>query len=203
MDEVAGLLRRWAEGDDTAVGRLTELVLPFVRQRARELLGAELRCKLDSEDVAQDAALEFLKYGPRYVPKDAAQLHALLARIVANTIRDHGSWFRTARRQMGGELPLSTSALLADGSSANPADAVQRRDAEVRLRLALELLDEPDRQALVWHLWDKLTFVQIGERRGVSEEAARAFHRRALVKLLERMACLRDRGLAAALADGG
>jgi RNA polymerase sigma factor (sigma-70 family) len=203
MEEMAGLLRRWADGEDAVVGRITELVLPFVRRRARELLGEELRAKLDSEDVAQDAAMEFLRYGPRYVPKDEAQLHALLARIVANTVRDHGSWFRTARRQMGGELPLATSALLPAGSSTDPAHAAARRDAEVRLRLALELLDEADRELLVWHLWDKLTFVEIGARRHGSEEAARAAYRRALVRLLERMACLRDRGLGDALADAG
>ena len=202
MQEIGALLRRWADGEDAVVGRIAELALPYVRQRARELLGDELRAKLDSEDVAQDAALDFLLYGPRFVPKDTAQLHALLARIVANTVRDHGSWFRSLRRQLGGEVPLATSAMFVDGSAASPPDAAAEREAAVRLRLALELLDEDDRQLIVWHRWDKATFVEIGARRGVSEEAARAAFRRAHLRLIERMVCLRDHGLDAAL-DGG
>lgn len=199
MEELTQLLALWKEGAADAPPRLAALVLPFVRAQARAMLGPALRQKLDSEDLAQDATLEFLQYGPRFVPETSGQLQALLARIVANTVRDKSQWFAAARRQMGQETRLASSAELAEGSSVDPARLAFDRESAVRLRLAMELLDEPDREVLVWHHWEQQGFAAIGARLGRSEEAARSACRRAMVRLVQHMAQLRDGGLDAAL----
>ena len=199
MEELTQLLALWKEGAADAPPRIAAQVLPFVRAQARAMLGPALRQKLDSEDLAQDATLDFLQYGPRFVPETVAQLHKLLARIVANTVRDKSQWFAAARRQMGQETRLASSAELPLGSSADPVGIAHDHESALRLRLAMELLDEQDREVLVWHHWERQGFAAIGERLGRSEEGARSLCRRAMVKLVQHMARLRDGGLEAAL----
>jgi RNA polymerase sigma-70 factor, ECF subfamily len=193
MDDSEQLLTRWQAGDDSAVGPLLHRLEPFVRERARQLLGAELRQKLASDDVAQDAMLEFLRYGPRHVPGSLPQLRALLARIVANTVCDHGKWFQARRRRQTNEGPLHTTLLAGlPQSDVLPAAAAEQRELAERLGLALDLLPPDDRDLIVWREWEHLSFAAIGERRRQSEEAARAAHRRALLRLSDTLTALRQ-----------
>lgn len=192
MTETTQLLQRWRDGDDGAVGEILALHLAWIREEARANLGPDLREKLATEDVVQDAMLDFLRNGPRFVPANTAQLRALLTRIVLNALSDQSSWFRAARRRMSREQPLASSTEYVDGAPADPAEAVVRREQEVRLRLALELLTERDRQLLVWREWEKLPFGEIGDRLGMDPEAARGATRRALERLRDTMLRLRQ-----------
>jgi len=192
MPETTQLLQRWRDGDESALDDILRRHLPWVRQHVRERLGADLRAKLASEDVVQEAMLDFLRNGPRFVPANEAQLRALLARIVTNTLCDQGNWFRAARRRMAAEVHLASSVELGDPAATDQpaADAASREQAE-RLRLAMEVLGERDRQLLVWRQWEQLSFAAIGSRLQMEEEAARAAARRALERLRETMTHLR------------
>src|SRR5262245_63953732 len=117
MPETTQLLHRWRDGDESALGEIVQRHLPWVRQHVREHLSGDLRAKLATEDVVQDAMLDFLRNGPRFVPANEAQLRSLLARIVANTLCDQSNWFRAARRRMSRETPIATSVDLRDESS--------------------------------------------------------------------------------------
>lgn len=191
MNETTQLLMRWQAGDEAALGNLLEMHLPFVRQRVRERLGPRLRAKVTSDDVVQDAVVEFLRYGPRYVIESERQLHALLARIVATTVGDHGNWFLAVRRRMSAETPLASSHDLVGDEREDPAAHAHRSEMADRLRLAIELLGERDRRLIVWRSWEKRPFAVIGSDLGLSEEAARTAWRRAVDKLRQTMARLR------------
>jgi len=192
VDETTQLLAKWRDGEEGALPRVLDLHLAYVRERARQLLGPGLRAKLTSEDVAHDAVVEFLRYGPKFVPKNGKQFRTLLARIVANTVADHGNWFRAARRRMSDETTLERADGLAGSTASHdPAQQAARRELAVRLRLAMELIPLRDRQQLIWREWEQRPYAEIAELRGVSEEAARSGVRRAVTRLRDVMARLR------------
>ena len=58
--------------------------------------------KVESSDIVQDAALQFLKYGPRFILSDEEKFRALLVRIVENVLRDKHDWFSARRRAIAG-----------------------------------------------------------------------------------------------------
>ncbi|MBX3465102.1 MAG: sigma-70 family RNA polymerase sigma factor [Planctomycetes bacterium] len=191
MGETTQLLGRWRSGDESALAEVLTRHLPFVRQRVRELLGPALRAKLTSEDVVQDAVLDFLRNGPQFVPANGRQLQRLLSRVVVNTICDHGNWFRAARRSLAGETALTSSLAAPVDGGAGPAAVAAQAELADRLRLALELLDESDRQLILLREWEKRPFAAIGSQLGLGEEAARAAFRRAMERLRATMAGLR------------
>jgi RNA polymerase sigma factor (sigma-70 family) len=201
MAETTQLLQRWRDGDQAALGEILGAHLPWVRQHVRERLGPELRQKLATEDIVQDAMVDFLRNGPRFVPADTTQLRALLARIVGNSLSDQSNWFRAARRRMSMETAIQSSVELSRRApEAEPAECAIAREQELRLRMAMELLSERDRQLLVWREWEKLPFAAIGIRLDVDAEAARAASRRAVERLRDTMTKLRLGDIDGALA---
>lgn len=202
MNETTQLLARWRDGDAEALAALLAQSLPFLRQRVRELLGPALRERMTSDDVVQDAVHDFLRNGPQFVPANGRQLERLLSRVVANTICDHGNWFAAARRSMARESMLETG-LPGSQSTGDPAVAAERRELRDRLRLALELLPERDRQLILWRDWEKRPFAVIGGQLGLSEEAARTAWRRATERLTEAIARLRRGELDQLLDESG
>jgi RNA polymerase sigma factor (sigma-70 family) len=192
MAETTQLLQRWRDGDESVVGQILADHLSWLRQQVREHLGLALRQKLTSEDVVQEALVDFLNNGPRFVPADTVQLRALLARIVANAVSDQGNWFRAARRRMSAELPIDPGDEPIESATDGQPDATAiAREQATRLRLAMELLEERDRRLLVWSKWEQLPFAEIGARLGLDAEAARGATRRAIERLRDTMTRLR------------
>lgn len=201
MDPTSQLLQRWRDGDQQGLHEVLALHLPAVLTIVRSQLGRDLRQKLESDDIAQDAVVEFLRYGPTMPPVDAAHFRALLVRIVVNTICDRSKWFLAARRRMDRERTMgSTTRAAIPAADVDPAVQAERADLTMRLRLSLELLSERDRRVLVLRDWQGLTFAEVAHDLEVSEEAARGAWRRAVARLRGLMADLRIGGLPAALA---
>jgi RNA polymerase sigma factor (sigma-70 family) len=201
MRTEAELLEDWRGGDAAALGELLARLLPFLREQARGLLGKDLRRRMGSEDVVQDTVLDFLRSGPRFLPSAPEQLRGLLARIVANTIADHGKWWQAARRRLSAETALASTVLGGTpASQASPAQLAIAADDRERLRLGLELVTSRDRELLLWHDFEQQSFAHIGHRLALAEEAARAAYRRAKIRLAERLVQLQRGDFASALA---
>ena len=64
-DRTAEDLRRWNAGDAEGLKSLLENHLPWIEKYVRKRLGARLRQKAETQDIVQDAMLQFLRYGPR------------------------------------------------------------------------------------------------------------------------------------------
>lgn len=201
MDPTSQLLQRWRDGDEQGLHEVLALHLPAVLEIVRTKLGRELRQKLESDDLVQDAIVEFLRYGPAMPPVGAEHFRGLLVRIVSHQICDRSKWFQAARRRMGRERTLgSTTQATIPAAGLDPAQLAERADLTTRLRLSLELLPERDRRVLVLRDWQGLSFAEVGQDLGVGEEAARGAWRRAVARLRALMADLRTGGLPAALA---
>jgi len=187
IPETTVLLQRWNSGDARALQALLEAHLPWIRAHIHQRLGGLLRAKEETTDIVQDALLEFLRYGPRFECSSEAQLRFLLGRIAENVLRDRHDFYTRRRRQAARETPLpEDSVLILDPGArevTRPDDALERKQWQAWVRLALELLDPEDRQLIVLRQWDNLEFNEIGEKMGIAPDAARMRFNRALPKL--------------------
>ena len=89
LTETHVLLTRCHHGDRAALDKLLARDLGWLRQHVRSRLGSLLRAKGEVDDYVQEAMVEILRYGPRFVVSDKLQFRALLARITENVLRDH------------------------------------------------------------------------------------------------------------------
>jgi RNA polymerase sigma-70 factor (ECF subfamily) len=180
-------LRQWNEGDDNGLDTLLEQHLPWLQNQVRRSMGSQLRGKGETSDYVQDAVVEFLRYGPRFTLSSDAVFRALLLKIVKNTLRHRRVWFTARRRDIAREHPLPSDTVLSldrpEGPAGTPSQSAARHEHEAWIRLGLELLDPEPREVLVLRKWDNLSFSEIGARLGISTEAARKRHNRALDRL--------------------
>ncbi|MBL9077607.1 MAG: sigma-70 family RNA polymerase sigma factor [Planctomycetes bacterium] len=194
-DATHDLLQRWHAGDASALTDLVQAHLPWLRAHVERRLGPFLRERASGDDYLQDALLDFLRDGPRFQVADAAQLRALLARVVENTLRDRNDWFRARRRHIGGQVGLPTDSVVqldpALQRSTTPSRVAATGEMRDWVRLALELLEPEDRKILVAREYEDRSFVEIGTELGMTPNAVRMRWVRAVARLAELLQQLR------------
>ncbi len=190
-NQTAVLLQRWHAGDRQALETLLERDLPWIRAQVDRRLGDLLRAKADTQDYVQEAMVEVLKYGPRFVMADRRKFRSLLARIIENVLRDqhdhHNAQRRAAHRQKS--MPQD-SILDLDGSLRSvtrPSEHAMRSERESWVRLAMELLPPDDRKVVLLRSWHELPFEDIAKEFGCTVDAARMRFNRALPKLARKI----------------
>ncbi|MEM7233395.1 MAG: hypothetical protein AAF517_14550, partial [Planctomycetota bacterium] len=72
-DETRQLLKDWHEGDRGALGSLLDRNIGWIRARVAQRMGPLLKAKGRTTDYVQDAMVEILRYGPRFVMSDESQ----------------------------------------------------------------------------------------------------------------------------------
>lgn len=194
-DDTRVLLQRWHAGDRAAIEALLARDLDWIRDFVRSRLGPVLRARAETMDYVQDAIFDVLDYVPRFVTSDRGRFRALIARIIENQLRDAHDHHAAARRSVKREKPLPSDSLLdldaPQRGVTQPGAAVEQRDREAWVRLALELLDPQDREVILLRQWQELEFAAIGERMGLSADGARMRFHRALPKLARQLERLR------------
>ncbi len=191
VDLTTAMLTRWHAGDQEALHELIDRDASWVHQQVRRRLGNELRQKLDSVDVVQDAMLEVLRYAPRFVAPDQPRFRALMVKVVENILRDRHAFFHARRRSMSRDAGAEGALAIAADSADSPSREAASNEETQWMRLGLELLDPDDRRAVVLRQWDELGFAEIGERMGLTENGARMKFQRAVAKLARKVSALR------------
>jgi RNA polymerase sigma-70 factor (ECF subfamily) len=203
--ETRDLLQRWRQGDRGALDTLLERDLPWIQAHVRRQLGPALRSRLESGDIVQEAVIEFLKYGPAFVLSDGDQFHRLAAHVVKKVLGHRYDWFTAQRREVHRDRPLPSEDVLdldgRRGREPTPSQEARRREREVWVRLALELLEPEDREVIVLREWEGLSLAALGEQLGISEDAARMRFNRAVQRLARKLRLLRSGRLEESLVE--
>jgi RNA polymerase sigma-70 factor (ECF subfamily) len=178
-----------------APGRALDRFRPYLLLLARVRLDPRLRGKLDASDVVQQTLLEahqgLARFRARDVAAQAAWLRQILARNLANAIRDLGRAKRDVRRERSFEAALDESSarlegwLVADQSS--PSQQVQRHERAVRLAKALETLPEAQREAVVLRHWHGWSLADIGGQLSCTPAAVTGLLHRGLKNLRKQL----------------
>jgi RNA polymerase sigma-70 factor (ECF subfamily) len=123
---------------------------------ARMSLASRLRARLDASDVVQQTLLEAYRHAGQFRGQSsgemAAWLRQILARQLANALRDHTRGCRDVRREQSLEKSLAESSaclgrLLADDQP-SPSERLDAEERLLRLAAALAELPEAQRQAV-------------------------------------------------------
>jgi len=159
LDTDDALMRRFCAGDETAFGQLYD-------KYAAEVLAFLTRLVRDpalAEDVLQTAFLSFVRARDRYLP--SAGVRAWIFAIAANAGRDALRRRKSRREDLVGEEPLVRHA----GAAAVISDPVMGHTLE----LALAQLPEDQREAVLLHKLQGLSFPEIAQALGTTAGAAR------------------------------
>lgn len=203
--QTRALLERFHDGDAAALQELLVRDLPWVRAYVERRLGAALRRQGDIDDYVQEAMVQALQYGPRFVVDDHDRFRALLARITENVLRDQAARLRTEKRDPAREQPFpSESRLYLDPpvrSVTRPSVAVQRAQERAWIALAIELLPAADRTLVRRREWEGRSFPEIAEELGIHEDAARMRFARLLPRLAQTLDQLRRGAVGVVIRD--
>jgi RNA polymerase sigma-70 factor (ECF subfamily) len=167
----------------------------YLLQLARVRLDPMVRAKVGASDVVQQTLFEayrdLARFRGRTVAEQAAWLRQILARNLANIVRD----LRRDKRDLAREQPLqgaldeSASRLEAwlAAEQSSPSQQVERQERAVRLAEALASLPENQREAVVLRHWHCCSLVEIGERLGCTTAAVTGLLHRGFRKLRQQL----------------
>lgn len=157
-----------AEGPEFAPENFRSYLILLARMR----LGRRLQGKLDASDVVQQTLLEAhrdqAQFQGRTVAEQAAWLRQVLARNLANVVRDLGRAKRDVERERSLQAALDESASNLEGwlaaEQSSPSQKLERQERAVRLAAALEELPEAQREAVVLRHFHGCSLAEIAEQ---------------------------------------
>ncbi len=192
--EVARWIAAAHNGDREALNRLLALCRPYLLLVANQDIDPALRARVAPSDVVQDSLLEAARGFPAFHGQTEDELLAWLRRVLRNNLaNERRRHVDASRRSTDREVPLAEVPAAEGGDllreeEETPSARARARERDEALERALKELPDHYRQALLLHTQEGLTFAQVGERLGKSEEAARKLWSRAseeLARLLE------------------
>jgi RNA polymerase sigma-70 factor (ECF subfamily) len=180
-----------AEGPGLALERFRD----YLRLLARLQIDARYRGKLDASDLVQQTLLKAHQARSQFrgqtAAEQAAWLRQILARTLANAVRDLGR----AKRDLALERSLETS--LEDSSArleawlvsgeASPSEHAQRNEQLLTLAETMAQLPEIQREVLLLRHCQDWSLGQISQHLGRSRAAVASLLRRGLKQLRELM----------------
>ncbi len=170
------LARQAQDGNREAFLTLYNRYLTKVYNRVRSRIP-----ETDVEDVVQEAFIAMLRSLHSY--EQRSQFGTWLYIIVNRQIAD----FYRRRHRGGGRdtvlVPLEDAERVADGSLRD-RDAI---DEKVLVQRALMKIPEHYQEVIYMRFADKLTFIEIAQRRGQSLEAVKSLYRRAIQSIRDQI----------------
>ena len=185
------LIDRARRAEPGALDRLLASYRNYLRLLARTGIDASLQGKADPSDLVQDALLKASQHFGQFRGATDAELAGWLRQILARCLTDLVRRYRTVGRRAAREQSLdellnrSSQAmeriLATDGTS--PSASAQERDLGVVLSDALAQLNEDQREVIVLHHLEGLSWDAVARRMGRTPGAVRMLWTRALKQL--------------------
>ncbi len=176
-DDDDALVKRAQAGDARAKDDLAKRHLPVLARIVRRYVR-----DADAEDVAQKAMLRALDKLETF--RGESSFRSWLHRVASNVALNHA---RDNRREVASEIDeadLITNTL--------GTQRLVAREAKARLVGLVEALPEKQREAVRLRLFADLSFAEIGQRIGISEDSAKVNFHHALKRLRAGLAPIVD-----------
>ena len=180
-------------GDESALDRLCSVYGERVRRIIRLRMGKELRSKMESMDLVQDAFISALRSLENFTYKNEGDFLRWLSTIAENRIRDHFEKLHTDKRDIRREIPLKNNResldrferTLGPVASTTPSMILSRQEELDKLEKAIDKLKPEYKEVIVLAKIDGLSHKEIGERLGKHPHAVCVLLYRALTALTE------------------
>ena len=195
-DQTRDLLKDVENGDPAAVNRLLDRHREAVRRMVQMRLDQAVARRVDASDVVQDVLLEASQRLSDYIRSPSMPFHLWLRQLAKDRIIDMHRRHRAAqRRSVDREQNISSfasddqsaadlTALLRD-AELTPAASALRKEMEERFVLALDQLEENEREIVIMRHFEHLGNGEVAEALGLSAPAAGMRYLRAIRRLRE------------------
>ena len=179
-------------GDDSASERLFRIYGERIRRIVRLRMGGELRSKLESMDLVQDAFISALRGLDKFTYQNEGDFLRWLSKIAENRIRDNLDKLHANKRDIHKEIPLNSNKQTTEDSfikTVEPVDlttpsmVMSRREDLNKLEKAMDKLKFEYKEVIVLVKIEGLSHKEVAERLGKSPHSTRAFLSRALTAL--------------------
>lgn len=195
-EQTQELLNGVAGGDQSAMNRLMDRHREAVRRMIQMRLDRAVARRVDASDVVQDVMLEASQRLQDYMQNPSMPFHLWLRQLAKDRIIDMHRRHRTAqRRSVDREQHISglgsddqsaaDLATLLKDAELTPAAAALRKEMEERFLVALDQLDENDREIVIMRHFEHLGNSEVAEALQLSPPAAGMRYLRAIRKLRE------------------
>ncbi len=188
------LLANAKGGDRAAVNRLLERHRVSLRKLISLRLDRQIARRVDASDVVQDVLLEANTRLQDYLADPRMPFHLWLRQLAQDRMidlhrRHRGAQRRSLDREQSLAVPqfadrsgFDLMGQLAD-HELTPAAASIRKELEARFVIALDQLEDEDREIVLMRHFEQLGNSEVAEALGLSAAAAGMRHLRALRKL--------------------
>lgn len=195
-EETNDLLDRARNGADGAIDELLGRHRAALRRIVDARLDRAVAKRVDASDIVQEAFLEASRRLQAYLKEPKMPFHLWLRHLAQDRIIDaHRRHRQALRRSVDREQSLqapqswmdSSIALLDQLSSTNvtPATHAVRQEFEARLALALDDLEDRDREVIILRHYEHLSNQDVAQLLELTEPAASMRYLRALRRLRE------------------
>lgn len=182
------------KGDRAALEHLCQVYGERVHWIVRFRMGGEIRLKLDSMDVVQDAFLLALEDLEDFTYRDEGDFLRWLSRIAENRIRDNIKKLHADKRDIRKEVLLRNLVPTTQGSllgapgpvaSTTPSLIISKREELSKLERAIDKLRPEYREVIILKKIEELSYKEISNRLGKSTDAVGMLVSRAMIALID------------------
>ena len=179
-------------GDESALNQLYRAYVERVRWMVRFNMSKELRAKLESMDLVQDALIHALQGLGEFTYKNEGDFVRWLSKIAQNALRDNLDRLRADKRDIRKEVALGGYGPTTGGrrlgapvpvDPTTPSVIMSKREDLAKLENALDVLKPEYREVIVLTKIEGLSYGEIGDRLGKSADAVRMLVSRAMAAL--------------------
>jgi len=180
------------DGDKSALNQLYMVYAERVRRIVRLRMNKELRPKLDSMDLVQDALLSALGGLGDFTYKNEGDFLRWLSKIAQNALRDNLDKLHAAKRDIRKEVRLDnyrpTSGAGFVGTpraieATTPSVIMSKKEDLDKLEKAIDELKPEYREVIVLTKLEGLSYKEIGKRLSKSPDAVRMLVPSAMAEL--------------------
>jgi RNA polymerase sigma-70 factor, ECF subfamily len=186
------LIDRASQGDDVARRNLLECYRDHLRRMVATRLDRRLAPRLDPSDIVQESLAEAAGRMDDYLRSPTLPFFGWLRLIAYEHVRDaHRRHLFAQRRSITRERPVpefnDESAIDLAGQLAShdtsPSNRLVREERCEQVKAVLARLSPQDREILAMRYVERLSTAEVAEALGINEEAARARHLRAIIRM--------------------
>lgn len=178
------------EGNDSALDQLCNVYGERVHWIVRLRMGRELRTKLESMDLVQDVLVSALRDLGDFTYRDEGDFLRWLSRIAENRLRDNVDKLHAGKRDIRKEVRLDNHGPTTGGrflpgplDATTPSVIMSRKEDLDELAKAMDELKPEYREVIVLTKLEGLSYKEIADRLGKSNEAVRKLVSRAMAVL--------------------
>jgi len=190
-EETDQLLAAVSNGDRSALGKLMQRHLPYLRKVVEVRISRELSSRIDVSDVVQETQMVVMRRIQEFAMDRPTSFRVWLrSRAIEQLIdqyrRHVGAAKRSVRREQGQDNNSSMAiahALVTD----NPGQRLRRAEIASRVRELIDDLRENDREILALRHGEGLSNNETAETLQISVDTASKRYGRALRRLVEKV----------------